>query len=166
MKTYIRLQSKKYEINENSKSFEWDFGFGGDMWDAMYDEIGYGPTIQALSNKPLDEIAPYEQEILDRYYAIDGLKGEERKTEIESMWEQYGLKSMVLPGVSCFENTEEGKQELKEYFLQRVPEWLEDDEHYILIFEGINTDAEGHNGESVVIWQKDIARIETKEFFK
>ena len=149
---YIRLQSKQYEIDENSKSFEW--GFGPTQYDAMLEELSFS-----------NEMGKLTEEESDQFYELLDTKNKE---EIEALWEEKGLHSMILPGVSCydFEDEQDAAEELLEYFKERKPEALNEDEYYVLIFDGVDTNCLGHNGEDVVQWRHDIERVGIKEFFE
>lgn len=149
---YIRLQSKQYEINESSRSFEW--GFGPTQYDAMLEELSFS-----------NEMGKLTEEESDQFYELLDTKNKE---EIEALWEEKGLHSMILPGVSCydFEDEQDAAEELLEYFKERKPEALNEDEYYVLIFDGVDTNCLGHNGEDVVQWRHDIERVGIKEFFE
>ncbi|AXM89734.1 hypothetical protein B379_11595 [Anoxybacillus ayderensis G10] len=156
---YIRLQSKKYEINENSKSFEWGFA---DLHDAMMQDIGF-------KVEPYIEFEDYDHPIYKQYEAITNEEDEEvQKRMIEEFWEQHCGWGVALPGVSCyrFEGEENyAARKLYEYFKQRDPAALNSDEYYVLIFEGDECFLKGHNGEEVAVFKKEVERVETKKFF-
>ncbi|TCS80365.1 hypothetical protein [Tepidibacillus fermentans] len=155
---FIRLQSKKYEINENSKSFEWGFP---DLHAAMHEDISFvSEQYEGIPNHQ------FNKKFENMLFAED--KETENKL-LEELWEEYVGWGMALPGVSCY-RFEEGKEneaakKLYDYFLQRDPEALESDEYYVLIFEGDEFFSKGHNGEEVAVFRKEIERVETKEFF-
>lgn len=157
---YIRLQSKKYEINENSKSFEWGFA---DLHDAMMHDIEF-------KVEPYIEFEDYNHPIYKQYEAIMNEEDEEVKQRmIEEFWEQHCRWGAALPGVSCyrFEGEEnDAARKLYEYFEKRDPAALNSDEYYVLIFEGDEFFSQGHNGEEVAVFKKEIARVNTKEFFE
>src|SRR5690625_2964869 len=159
MEQYIRLQKKAYDINENTRSFEWGFGNGeSDMHEAMKEEISI--LVEPLTDLDIEGLLhAHQKEQLERANDIDNASEE----EIEALYEELG-GTMVLNGVSCYENDEDGAEELLSYFEERSPEALESNDFYVLIFEG-EDEGEGHNGENVARWQKDVERVETKEFF-
>lgn len=164
MEVYIRLQSKHYEVNEKTKSFEW--GCGSNMWEAMEGEISFAmePIMMA------EQRTRREEQLYEKYLALDELErgSDEWKEAIEELWNEIGRGSTVLPGVSCYRydgREAEAARQLYEYFTKRAPEDLESDEYYVLIFEGIDTWVVGHNGEDVAVWVRDIERVPTKEFF-
>ncbi|WP_240371701.1 hypothetical protein [Anoxybacteroides rupiense] len=161
MTRYIRLQSKKYEINEKSKSFEWGYA---DLHDAMMDDI-------EAKVEGYIEFEDFDHPIYKQYDAITEEENEDlQKRMIEEFWEEHCGWGMALPGVSCYRfeegNEHEAARKLYEYFLQRDPESLKSDECYVLIFEGEEFDFSGHNGEEVARFKREIARIDTKEFFE
>lgn len=164
MAVYIRLQSKYYEVNETTKSFEW--GFGNNVWEAMEEEISIGmePIMWAEQRNNREEY------LYEKYLALDEMErgSDEWKQAVEDLWNEVGTKTMVLPGVSCyrFDGQEaEAARQLYEYFAERSPEDLESDEYYVLVFEGNDAGVVGHNGEDVAVWVRDIERVPTKEFF-
>lgn len=165
MKKFIRLQSEKYEINENSRSFEWDLlSIEYAMYDALQNMI-------EMARDPYDySIAPHHKELSDELDEMeldwDNMDPEESK-RLAELFDEWQPRSLILEGVSCYEfeeDEEEAAKELYEYFKLRNPEALENG-HYVLIFEGEDTFLEGHNGENVAKWIRDIERVPTKEFF-
>lgn len=164
MEVYIRLQSKKYDVNEKTRSFEWSCG--NNMWEAMEGEISIAmiPIVDAMHRNKREEY------LYEKYLALDEMEygSDEWKQAVEELWNEIGQGSMVLPGVSCYRydgREAEAARQLYEYFAERAPEDLESDEYYVLIFEGRDTWVVGHNGEDVAVWVRDIERVPTKEFF-
>ncbi|AEH46776.1 hypothetical protein [Parageobacillus thermoglucosidasius] len=159
MAKYIRLQNKKYEINENSKSFEWGYA---DLHDAMMHDI-------EAKVEGYIEFEEFDHPIYKQYAAIIEEENEDlQKQMIEEFWEEHCRWGMALPGVSCyrFEEGEEAAEKLYNYFAERDPDALQSDEYYVLIFEGEDTGIDGHNGENVAVWKKDIERVPVTEFFR
>lgn len=164
MARFIRLQSEAYEINENSRSFEWDLlSIEYAMYDALINMI-------EQESDPIEfTTAPHHQELIDELDQMelnwDNMNEEESKrlAELYEEWQPHGL---ILDGVSCynFENEEEAARELYEYFKLRNPKALESG-HYVLIFEGEELYSNGHNGEDVAKWVRDIERVSVKDFF-
>lgn len=164
MKKFIRLQSEKYEINENSRSFEWDLE---SIEYAMYDALTN--MIDTERDPHTYAIAPHHEDLRDELYEMeldwDNMDPEESK-RLAELYDEWKPQSLILEGVSCydFENEQEAAKELYEYFKLRNPEALKNG-HYVLIFEGEDTFLEGHNGENVAKWIRDIERVPVKEFF-
>ena len=164
MKKYIRLQSKAYEINENSRSFEWDLL---SIEYAMYDALQN--MIEAETDPYEFTVAQHHQELADELDEMeldwDNIDPAESK-RLAELYEEWRPQSLILDGVSCyeFEDEEEAAKELYEYFKLRNPEALENG-YYVLIFEGEGLSVEGHNGEDVAKWVRDIERVPVKEFF-
>lgn len=155
---FVRLQSKKYEINENSKSFEWGYK---DIYHAMYEDVSL--VAERYEENPNH---PFNKKYEDMLFAED--KETENKL-LEELWEEYVGWGMALPGLSCyrFEGEEnEAARKLYEYFEQRDPAALNSDEYYVLIFEGDECFSKGHNGEEVAVFKTEVARVSTKEFFE
>ncbi len=154
---FIRLQSKKYEIDQNSKSFEWGFP---NLYAAMYEDV-------SAASERFGENHPFTKKYQEMLFSEDQ---ETERRLLEELWEEYVGWGMVLPGVSCYRfdegEEEEAARKLYEYFAKRDPEALNSDDYYVLVFEGRECFSEGHNGEDVAVFQKEIARIETKEFFE
>lgn len=156
---YIRLQSKEYEINENSMSFEWGFE---SLEYAMYEDISNQWI--SLENTP-EHLKEVRDELSEMELDWDNINPDEAK-RLRELWKEYVGWGMVLPGVSAFDfdDEQEAAENLLEYFQERDEESLSDS-HYVLIFEGSEHFSEGHNGEEVVNWERDIERVPVKEFF-
>lgn len=156
---YIRLQSKEYEINEDSLSFEWGFET---IEFAMYEDI---QNLWIMYDEIPDEFVEIRDEISEMVLDFDNMDADESK-RLKEIWEEYVGFGMVLPGVSAFDfdDEEQAAENLLEYFLERDKASLSDT-HYVLVFEGEEYAWEGHNGEEVVVWEKDIERVPVKEFF-
>jgi len=164
MKKFIRLQSEKYDINENSRSFEWGLE---SIEYAMYDALTN--MIDMQIDPYTGELNPRFKELRDELYEMeldwDNMNPEESK-RLAELYDEWKPQSLILEGISCydFENEQEAARELYEYFKLRNPEALENG-HYVLIFEGEELPYKGHNGEDVARWIRDVERVPTKEFF-
>lgn len=165
MKKFIRLQSEKYDINENSRSFEWGLGT---IEYAMYDALTN--MIDMQIDPYTGELNPRFQELRDELYEMeldwDNMNPEESK-RLAELYDEWKPPSLILDGVSCysFENEQEAAKKLFDYFELRNPDALKDEHYYILIFEGEELPYKGHNGEDVAVWLRDIERVPTREFF-
>lgn len=165
MRKYIRLQSKAYEINEHSKSFWWEFI---SIEYAMYDAL---TNMVEMERDPVTfKVAEHHRGLIDELIEMeldwDNINPEESK-RLAEIYDEWQPKSLILDGVSCFEfeeDEEKAVNELYEYFKLRNPKALEKG-HYILVFEGEGLPYDGHNGEDVAKWVRDIERVPVKEFF-
>lgn len=167
MGTFVRIQSYSYDVDENTRSFHRMYGNGSsDMYSAMVEEIGY--MIEPIQDAQLSgwEIGEVQQSQLERYSKI--LNEKATKEEIEGLHNELG-GGVTLPGVSCFEvvdgDMKEAAERLLDYFERIIPDELQSNDHYVLIFEGELQDQEGHDGEDVAKWKRDIERVEIYDFF-
>lgn len=164
MQKFIRLQSEAYEINENSKSFEWDLeSIEYAMYDALQNMIDMERDPYSFDlPKELEELA---DELDEMELDWDNMDPSESK-RLEELYDEWQPQSLILDGVSCyeFEDEEKAAKGLYEYFKLRNEDALSNG-HYVLIFEGEKQFSEGHNGEDVAVWKKDIERVPVKDFF-
>lgn len=157
---YIRLQSKKYDITADSRSFEWGFS---DIYEAMYEDVSNKHEFDSSI------FGEYEEELWSKLMRLE-CDTDEFNSVLTELWEclfdNYERGIMVLNGVSCYdaEDMNKAAKKLYEYFEDRDEDSLTNDENYVLVFEGKHI-GEGHNGEDVVRFTKEIKRVETKEFF-
>lgn len=146
---FIRLQSKKYNLNTKSRSYVWGR--------KSFNEV----LLEDL--RLADEFGKMDYQQKGIYKSIDKSDNDALVELWDSVFENENNGYYVLNGVSCYESTD--KQLLINYFHEhdKIGDKWNDDNSYILYFEGYRT-GEGHNDEVVARFEHEIKRMTIKEF--